>query len=364
MNFLLSPEQLEIQTTIDRYLAAECPPTRLHALFDAPGIDGGHDCALWSGLIDLGVTAVALPEQYGGLGMELIDLALVAEVLGSHATPTPFLGHVLASLAILLAGSDEQKERWLPGLADGSIGATVAFGESGAAGECWQPEGWGIAPGETISGSKQFVPHALQAALIVVGLEGGRIGVVEAAAPGLVITPQDTSDRTRPCSTLDFAGTPVELLAGGLDAALRLRDAALVLLAADAFGGASRCVSMAVEYAKLRRQFGVPIGQFQALKHQLADIAVDIEPARGLYWYAAHAFDHLPERSAQSAAQAKAHLSDRYLHVARRTVEAHGGIGYTWEFDVQIYLKRAMFNYAWLGAPQEHRARAATLAGW
>lgn len=359
MNFLLSPEQIEIQTAVARYLDAECPSTRLHELFDAP--DGRADPRLWRGLLDLGVAGLALPEAYGGMGLELVDLALVAETLGSRAAPTPFLGHVIAALAISLAGSEAQKQRWLPGLADGSITATVALAEDGAA---WQPEQWRVAAASALTGHKSFVTHAAQADLIVVGLEGGRFGIVRAGADGLSITPQDGIDRTRPCAVLAFDRTPAELLEGGADAAARLCDAALVLAAADAFGGASRCVEMAVDYAKLRRQFGVVIGQFQALKHQLADMATDIEPARGLYWYAAHAWDRLPEQATRSAAQAKAHLADRYLHVARRTVEAHGGIGYTWEFDVQIYLKRAMFDYAWLGAPALHRSRAAALAGW
>ena len=359
MNFLLSPEQLEIQSSIARFLDAECPSTRLHELFDAPV--PAADPLIWQGLVDLGVTALALPEQYGGMGLELVDLALVAEVLGSRAAPTPFLGHVLASLAINLAGSEEQKQRWLPALADGSLSATIALAEDG---EAWQPDQWRIAAAPAITGSKQFVTHALQADLFVIGLAGGRLAVVDAGATGLCIAPQDVVDRTRPAASIVFNSTPAELLHGDAAAVERLRDAALVLLAADAYGGASRCVEMAVEYAKLRRQFGVVIGQFQGLKHQLADLACDIEPARGLYWYAAHAWDRLPEQSARSAAQAKAHLADRYLHIARRTVEAHGGIGYTWEFDVQIFLKRAMFDYAWLGAPASHRARAAALAGW
>ncbi|MES2258479.1 MAG: acyl-CoA dehydrogenase family protein [Pseudomonadota bacterium] len=359
MNFLLSPEQIEIQTSVARYLDAECPSTRLHELFDAQ--DTTADPALWQGLLDLGVTALALPEQYGGMGLELVDLALVAEVLGSRAAPTPFLGHVLASIAINLAGNEEQKQRWLPGLADGSLSATMALAEDG---DAWQPDQWRIAAGTAITGGKRFVTHAAQADLIVVGLEGGRLAVVQAGAAGLSIASQDIVDRTRPCSVVEFDATPAEMLDGGAATVDRLRDAALVLLAADAYGGASRCVGMAVEYAKLRKQFGVVIGQFQALKHQLADIAVDIEPARGLYWYAAHAWDRLPEQAARSAAQAKAHLADRYLHIARRTVEAHGGIGYTWEFDVQVFLKRAMFNFAWLGSPATHRARAAALAGW
>lgn len=370
MNFLLSSEQLEIQESVARYLDAECPSTRLHELFDAAA--GAPDRALWQGLLDLGVAALALPEQYGGMALELVDLALVAEIIGSRAAPTPFLGHVLASIAINLAGSEAQKQRWLPGLADGSLSATVALAETeteaGAGngdGDAWQPDQWRLAPdGATLTGRKRFVTDAAQADLLVVGLAGGRLGVVLAGADGLSIQAQDVIDRTRPCAVVGFQGSPVELLDGGMAQAERLRDAALVLTAADAWGGASRCVAMAVEYAKLRRQFGVPIGQFQALKHQLADLAVDIEPARGLYWYAAHAWDRLPEQAARAAAQAKAHLADRYLHIARRTVEAHGGIGYTWEFDVQIFLKRAMFDYAWHGAPALHRARALGLAGW
>ena len=359
MNFLLSSEQLEIQGAIGRYLDEQCPPTRLHELFDAPL--GASDPALWRGLVALGVTGLALPEQYGGMGMELLDLALVAEVLGAHAAPTPFLGHVLASLAISLAGSEAQKARWLPGLADGTLSATIALAEVE---DNWQPEQWTILHGATLSGKKHYVMNAAEASLIVVGLAGGKLGVVHAGAAGLSLTVHDGIDRTRPSCALTFDNTPVELLAGGAAESNRLRDAALVLLAADAFGGASRCVAMSVEYAKLRRQFGVPIGQFQALKHQLAEMAVDIEPARALYWYAAHAWDRLPEKSARSAAQAKAHLADRYVHVARRAVEAHGGIGYTWEFDMQIFLKRAMFDFAFLGAPASHRVRAAELAGW
>jgi alkylation response protein AidB-like acyl-CoA dehydrogenase len=121
---------------------------------------------------------------------------------------------------------------------------------------------------------------------------------------------------------------------------------------------------MAAEYAKVREQFGVPIGTFQGLKHQIADMAIRMEPCRGLYWYAAHAFDAVPDKVSHAAAQAKAHVCDAFLQCARDTVEAHGGIGFTWEHDAHIYLKRAMFDWAWLGQPSRHRERAATLAGW
>src|SRR5262249_13286376 len=153
-------------------------------------------------------------------------------------------------------------------------------------------------------------------------------------------------------------------LPGGGSASGRVRDAGLVLLAADAWGAGSRLVEMAVEYAKTREQFGVTIGHFQALKHQLANMALELEPARALVWYAAHALDHLPEAAPRQPALAKAHLGERAMQVARDVVEAHGGIGFTWECDVQIWFKRCMFDRAFLGAPAVHRERAARLAGW
>jgi alkylation response protein AidB-like acyl-CoA dehydrogenase len=154
------------------------------------------------------------------------------------------------------------------------------------------------------------------------------------------------------------------VLPEGKAAAPRVRDAGLCLLAADAFGTGKRLVDMSVAYAKEREQFGVTIGHFQALKHQLANMALEIEPARGLYWYAAHAFDHLREEAERAAALAKAHITDRAMQIARDAVEVHGGIGFTWECDVQIWFKRAIFDRAFLGIPSLHRERAAQLAGW
>lgn len=348
MNFLLSPEQLEFQSTIQRFLDDRCPSTLLHEVFDR----GEHDQALWREMCELGLAGIALPEDFGGAGMEMIDLALVAESLGSRAAPGPFLGHALAGLAIAWAGSDEQKQRWLPGLATGELLASVAFAEE----DGWDPEHWTLV-GERLNGSKQHVPFAAEAGLLLVGLAGGGLAIVERAAQGLSIETENAVDRTRPLSRVSFEDTPVERLALDAGVAARIRDAALVLLSADAFGGASRCVEMAVDYAKIREQFGQPIGQFQAVKHQLANMAVEIEPARGLYWYASHAFDHVPADAERYAALAKAHLGDRFLQVARDTVEVHGGIGYTWECDVQIYLKRAMFDFAFMGNPSVQRAR-------
>jgi alkylation response protein AidB-like acyl-CoA dehydrogenase len=358
MDFGLSDEQRLLQDTVLKFLEKENDPTRLRARFDA---EEAFDEAFWRGLAELGLAGMLIPEAHGGAALGLLDAALVAETLGRSAAPGPFLGHTLASLALATGGSPEQQRRWLPRLATGDAVATVAFAEAGGA---WQPEEWRLAAGETLSGAKEHVPNAARADLLVVGLAGGRLALVERSGGGLVVEPFPGVDRTRRLDGVRFQGARAEELPGGAAAALRVRDAGLVLLAADAFGGASRLVEMSVAYAKTREQFGVTIGHFQALKHQLANMALDVEPGRALHWYAAHAFDQVPDDAPRTAALAKAHLGDRFLQVARDAVEAHGGIGYTWECDVQIWFKRAIFDRAFLGSSAVHRERAAKLAGW
>jgi alkylation response protein AidB-like acyl-CoA dehydrogenase len=358
LNFDLSEEQELLQETVRQFAANECPPTRVRAIFD--GADG-HDPELWRGLCELGLAGIALPDEHGGAGLELLDLALVAEVLGAGAVPGPFLAHALAGLALVHAGSDEQKKTWLPKLASGEVLGTVAFAEADGR---WQPDEWALSGDATLSGEKTHVPCGAHADLVVVGTRGGSFALVERGARGLAIEPIDGVDRTRRLAALRFESTPCEALPGPASAAARVRDAALVLLAADAFGGASRLLDLCVDYAKTRQQFGVTIASFQALKHQLANMALEVEPGRALHWYAAHAFDHVPDDAPRTAALAKAHLGDRFLQVARDAVEAHGGIGYTWECDVQIWFKRAIFDRAFLGSPAVHRERAAKLAGW
>jgi alkylation response protein AidB-like acyl-CoA dehydrogenase len=357
VNFDLSEEQELLQDTVRQFAANECPPTRVRALFDG---DEGHDRELWKGLIELGLGAVAVPDEFGGAGLELLDQALVAEALGAAALPGPFLGHSLAGLAILTGGSDVQKKTWLPKLASGELLGTVALAE----GDAWQPNEWSLAAGGTLSGVKSSVPYATLADLIVVGTAGGGLAVVERGAAGLSAQSLAGVDRTRRLGELSLENTRCTPLPNGVAASARVRDAGLVLLAADAFGGANHLLEASVEYAKTRQQFGVTIGSFQGLKHQLANMAVEIEPARGLYWYAAHAFDRVPDESERTAALAKAHLTQVYMQTARDAVEAHGGIGFTWECDVQIYFKRAMFDRGFLGSPAIHRERAAALAGW
>ena len=358
MDFDLSEEQELLQQTIRQFAQNECPPTRVRQLVDS---EDELDRELWNGLVELGIGGLHLPEEHGGAGLSLLDLALAAEVLGWAAVPGPFLGHSLAGLAISLGGSPEQKKSWLPKLATGDVLATVALRDADAG---WLPEDWTASANGTLEGVKQIVPYGAQADLIVVGTKGGGLTLVEGGAGGVETKSVDGSDRTRRIHDVTFSGAACEALPEGSSAAGLVTDAGLLLLAADAFGGASRLVEMCVEYAKTREQFGVTIGHFQALKHQLATMAIEVEPSRGLYWYAAHAADHLPDERGRFVALAKAHITDLYLQVARDAVEAHGGIGFTWECDVQIWFKRAMFDRAFLGLPSLHRERAAQLAGW
>jgi alkylation response protein AidB-like acyl-CoA dehydrogenase len=359
VNFGLSEAQELLQDTLAEFCAREVPPPRLRALFDA---GAGRDPALWKGLAELGVLGLLVPETHGGAGLELLDAALVSEVLGRHALPAPFLGHTLVSLAIGLAGSDAQRREWLPRLAAGDAAGALALAEDAAS---WEPESWGAhVEAGRLTGAKVFAAGALDADLLVVGVAGGGLALVERGAPGVSAADQDGIDRTRPIATLRFERAPCEPLPGAADAARRVRDAGLCLLAADAFGAAWRLIQASVDHARSRRQFGTPLAQFQAVKHQLANMATDVEPARGLFWFAAHAFDQVPREAERAAALAKAHVCERAMDVARGAVEVHGGIGFTWECDVQIFFKRIAFDRAWLGTPELQRERCARLAGW
>lgn len=360
MNFDLSEEQRMLQETIDGFLENECPVSTVREFFDS---DDDMLPSLWKGLAELGLVGLHIPEEYGGAGLEMLDLMCVAERLGYHATPGPFMAHAIAGLSIALAGNDAQKKSWLPRFASGDSLATIAFAE---AGDRWQPEDWKLTENGNgkLTGTRDHVLCGRSADIVIVGLAGGQLGLVETSASGVSIQPTHGSDRTRRLSVLRLEDVSVEVLPSSASVSGRIRDAALVLLAADAVGGSQRCVELAVAYANQREQFGRTIGQFQALKHQLANLALDSEPCRSLAWYAAYAWDHVPEEAARAAAHAKSHNTDRYLQVARGTVEAYGGIGYTWECEVHYWLKRALQNRAFLGSPRVHRLRAADLAGW
>ncbi len=374
MHFGLTDEQDLLQESLRRFTADVLPANRLRALFDA---GRGFDEAIWQGAAQVGLCGLTVPEAYGGAGLELLDQALAFEVLGEAALPGPFLAHALVCHAIARGGSEEQKRRWLPRLAAGEIVGGIALAESG---DRWEPESWQLksVDGRT-SGTKTFVHAGPECGLLVVGLAGGRLGLVEPGPVGAAgaagsagaarsnavrLAPIEGSDRTRALAELHLEGAAVDLLAPDPEIARSVLDAARILLAADAFGAAGRLIRMTVDYAQTREQFDTPIAQFQAVKHQLANMVMEVEPMRGLVWYAAWAFDHRPQEAARDAATAKAHITDRVVQVARGAVNLHGGIGFTWECDVHFWLKRAMFDRGWLGSPEQHRERLARLAAY
>ncbi len=362
MNFGLSEDQVLLKTTINRFLEEQCPTSRVRTIMEG---DSGHDPALWQGLVDLGITGLLIPAAYGGSGLELLDLALAAEELGYAATPGPFLGSAMATIALMEGADAAQRQGWLPRIAAGEALLTVAFGEVDSQ---WDPKCYSTrASAGRLTGVKPLVPYAAAAdAIIVAAVDeaGPGLWLVERGAPGIAITALTVVDLTRRLDTVRFTNTPAIKLGGSSAALQRSIDAGCVLIAADAYGGARRCLDMTVQYAKQREQFGQVIGAFQAVKHQIANLAAELEPSLSLYWYAAHAFDRMRDKSERHAALAKAHLTDLFDRATRDATELHGGIGFTWEFDLHLWFRRAVFDRSFLGEAAAHRARAADLAGW
>jgi len=359
MNFRLNEDQQQLQGTIARILAADRIQPRLRAVVDGKKT---WDDETWHELVDFGLTGLIVPEENGGMGMSLIELALCAEELGRSAAAVPFLGHALATIAIVEGGSEEQKARLLPALVSGEMLASVALTEGN---DTWAPEDWRMKPeAGTISGRKRNVPNGDIAQLLVVGLEGGALGVVETAAGGVTCEAFEPLDLTRPIRSVDFDKAKVELLENGPAAAVRMWDAALALLAADAYGGSWRITEMARDYVQVREAFGAKLAEFQAIKHQMANVVVEVEPTRGLYWIAAYSYARIPEKASHAASLAKAQSAEVYDRSARMCTELLGGIGFTWEYDSHIWLKRAIFDLSWGGRPQRLFIRAAGLSGW
>lgn len=359
MNFRLNEDQQQLQSTIARILASDRIHSRLRGVIDGKAV---WDEETWKELVEFGLTALIVPEENGGMGMSLIELALCAEELGRSAAAVPFLGHALATIAIIEGGSEEQKARYLPGLASGEVLGSVALTEGN---DTWAPEEWRMAPvGGKISGHKRNVPNGDIAQLIVVGLEGGTLGVVEPSAGGVSFDVFEPLDLTRRICSVDFNKADVDVLENGAAAAVRVWDAALALLAADAYGGSWRITEMARDYVQVREAFGAKLAEFQAIKHQMANVVVEVEPTRGLYWFAAYAYARMPEKASHAASLAKAQTAEVYDRTARMCTELHGGIGFTWEFDAHIWLKRAIFDLAWGGRPQRLFVRATDLYEW
>jgi alkylation response protein AidB-like acyl-CoA dehydrogenase len=362
MDFGLSEEQRLLEETIRRYLDTEAPITRVREIVETPT---RHHQELWQELAELGVAGILVPEEHGGSELTLLDAAVAAESLAWGAAPTPFLGTaVMAPIALVSSGSPEQQAEWLPKIASGGTCVGVAATELSSVHE---DAGVRLESGR-LHGKALFVVDAGSADVFLVPLPGESLALVTREAEGLSIELLATVDRTRRVGELCFEGVAADDWIGGEGAAAegiaRMLDAGRVAVAADLLGASERCLEKAVEYAKQREQFGRLIGSFQAVKHMCAEMAAEIEPARSLVWYAAHAFSELPGEASLMAAHAKAHLAEIATEIARTSTEVHGGIGFTDEHDLHFWFKRVGLDRQLLGGPTLLREHAARLQGW
>jgi alkylation response protein AidB-like acyl-CoA dehydrogenase len=370
IDFGLSEDQDALQRAAHDFLARECPPALVRETAKTPD---GVPRALDQKMAELGWTGLVVPEAEGGLGLGTLELALVCEELGRVAAPGPFIPTQLVIAALLRAGSAAQRRRWLPGLVSGERVAAFAYLEESDRHDAdgIQLKARKTRDGWRLDGTKLFVAGVPGADVVVVVARSGRSGLslflVEPATRGVRVRPEETIDLTRRVGELDFRDVAV-----GKDALLgregegeavfaRLLDLGAILIAADSLGGAERTLEMAVEYTKVRKQFGRPVGSFQAVKHMAAEVASEVEPSRSLVWYAAYAYDHRPREAARAAAIAKARLGDVYSRTVNRSVQMHGGIGFTWEHDLHLWFKRARWNEVSFGDPTWHRERLATI---
>jgi alkylation response protein AidB-like acyl-CoA dehydrogenase len=370
VNFTFTPEQDELRESLRRFLADKSPSSEVRRLMET---DEGYDPLVWKQMADqLGLQGLAIPEEYGGSAFSVVELGIVFEELGRSLLCAPYFATVALAAQVLLRAADESARRdYLPRIADGSLVATVAVTEEDGR--------WGLDAIDTsatadgdrwlLDGTKMFVVDGATANLVLVVArtgEGLRLFAVDTETSGVSRTPLDTLDMTRKLARLEFTAAPARLVSGDGDATDALTSAleiAVAALASEQAGGAERCLEMAVEYAKIRVQFGRPIGSFQAIKHKCADMLVEVESAKSAAYYAAWAAAQGSDELPIAAALAKSYCSDAFFHVAAENIQIHGGIGFTWEHDAHLYFRRAKSSQLLFGDAQHHRARLADLVG-
>jgi alkylation response protein AidB-like acyl-CoA dehydrogenase len=367
MDFGLSEEQQQLKESARAFLSGECPTTFVRK---AMATEDGYPRELYEQIAKLGWTGLIVPEKFGGAGLGMLDMAMILEEGGYAAMPGPFLfSSVLAASALKLGGSEQLNAKWLTALAEGKAIGTLAVVESAGSIDARDIHSSAIKSGAgwSLNGAKMLVPYASVADFIVVAAKLDSdivLFFVDAKAAGVTIRSLKNLDLTRRVSSVELKGAPAERLGSGTGLFAKLIDVAAVAVAADSLGGTERALEMAVEYSKVREQFGKPIGSFQALKHAAAEIVADLEPARAMLWYAAYAQDTDAADAARTAAMAKARLCDIYSRGSDRAVLMHGGIGFTWEHDMHLWFKRARFNESYFGSPSFHRERVATLGAY
>ena len=375
MNFAFSEEQDQLRDAVRRFLESKSPSSEVRRLMETTE---GYDPAVWSQMAnELGLQSIHIPEEYGGQGFTFVELAIVLEEMGRVLQCAPYFSSVvLGADAIMNAGTDAQKGDLLPGIASGETIATLAFTEPNGR---WDASGiemevQGSGDSSTLSGTKMFVIDGHIANLVVVAARaGGTSGedgisffAVDGDASGLTRTPLATMDQTRKQARLDFenvAARPIGAAGSGWPALSKTLDQAAVCLANEMVGGAQKVLEMSVEYAKVRVQFGRPIGSFQAIKHKCADMLLETESGKSAAYYAAWAAAEDNEELPVAASLAKAYCSDAYFHAATENIQIHGGIGFTWEHDAHLYFKRAKSSEILLGDATYHRELLAQRIG-
>ena len=370
MNLTLSEEQEELRASVRRFLSDKAPSEAVRRWMDS---DEGFDTAVWQQMAgQLGLQGLAIPEEFGGAGFGPVELGIVLEEMGRTLIPAPFFATVaLAGQALVASGDAAAQARWLPGIADGSLTATLALSEEqgGASLDAVATSARRQDSGWVLNGTKMFVVDGASADVVLVVAradDGLGLFAVEGNAAGLTRTRLDTLDPTRRLGRIELDDTPVERVGPDGDATEYLRrvlDLAVVALAHEQTGGASACLEAAVDYAKIRVQFDRPIGSFQAIKHKCADLLLEVESSRSAAYSAAWAAAEDPAELPIAAALAGSFCSEAYTHAAKENIQIHGGIGYTWEHDAHLYLKRAKSSELLFGTPGTHRARLADLVG-
>jgi alkylation response protein AidB-like acyl-CoA dehydrogenase len=369
MEFVFTPEQEELRTSLRRFLADRSPESEVRRLMAQ---EPGYDPAVWTQLTrELGLTAMFVPEKYGGLGYSFVETSIALEEMGRVLLCAPFLAGVLATTAVLTADDPTAKADLLPGIADGSVIATVAYmeGPHDWAGACEGTTASETADGWRLSGDKRFVLDGTVADLvIVVARVGDDLGLfaVKGLTTGLTREALPTMDETRRLADLHFEDTPARRIDSAspvADVLSHTLDVAAAALAAEQVGGAQRVLDMSVAYAKMRVQFGRPIGSFQAIKHKCADMFLAVESARSAAQHAAWAVADSPEELPMAASIAKSHCSEAYTATASENIQIHGGIGFTWEHPAHLYFKRAKSAALMFGDAVYHRDLVARRLG-
>lgn len=345
MEFAFTDEQAMIAETARAFFSQNATSAATRAAMAGDGVDRN----LWMRFCnELGLAGVALPEAHGGAGLGMVEFASVAEAAGAQVAAIPLLGLAAAARAIAAGGSEVQKSEWLPRLASGQAIAACEGLPSVSI------------DGERLTAELDLVPHGGVAdVFVLVSLQGAWI--IRADAPGVSIKQHMTMDQTRPLALVSLQSVAADPLADTKAAIAAMQSGGWICLAAEALGGAQACLDRTVAYAKDRVQFGRPIGSFQAYKHRLADMMIEIEQARSAVYWAACAVDEGSDEAGLALHAAKSFCADTFAKCAGDMIQLHGGIGFTWEHDAHLFFKRARAIQSMLGNGNFHREQIATM---